>query len=49
MPRKCFIKNCSSNNDNTSYTPTFTFPHQDTRYDEWIDNIFAGEKNDKNP
>lgn len=42
MPRQCFIKNCRSNAPDSSYTPTFTFPPQNLRYDEWIDRIFAG-------
>lgn len=42
MPRQCFIKNCRSNAPDSSYTPTFTFPPQNLRFDEWIDHIFAG-------
>lgn len=46
MPKKCFIKNCRSNIDNSSYTPTFAFPPQDIRYDKWIDNIYAANDYD---
>lgn len=39
MPRRCFIKNCRSNIDFTNYTPTFSFPGFEARFNEWVQRI----------
>jgi hypothetical protein len=49
MPRKCFIKNCRSNIANSSYTPTFSFPPQDHRYDQWYESIASNNDYSNEP